>query len=1734
MKKAKRLLAVLMAAVMLITASSLPSYAWTEANNYFAPNESRNKYYFTYAQGAGYVLDMLDEMLAEGNMTMTCDELNEMVGIGINIFTGDFWGINLDDRLEDAGNPKGLLDLTSVDGLIRSLYALLDTLENSSTAALGELLGLFGDLLDEEVGLTSEGLILAQQRQYVEDTVVLEMLVNWINNQSPLLQNLLAGTLDWGSLLGDLVEDLLSDNLGISVSGGNLSNMDIVLKTLVYQLLTGDETVTEIPAGVTVDSVVQDLIDMALITGTGNSIETGAASLLGENFEPLMPAIANQPGGASITPVAIQADRNGDGVTENVTMNTYQFVANLLKALMDGMLGPMLAELLYDALEIEITEDYPYGDPAIMQDQMFAMIVGLVESLLVQNGAPEPEYTEDENTYPVLKIDAMIDWLFNGGGLDTFIKIDYLGIQIQDNFMSLLNDLIRLLVNMLPSLGLFESSAHLGYEASELNAVWYYNENFELVAEDAEGAVDQTYVTYETGEIIYATEYQTINEVKTATAYNYMSNKMPVNISDSSASDYVNPDFVRLNYVVSTNQVYATVIKMALNDMIEGCYFPEWTTDIPSVLAYGMAGLAAPAVPANDYYRRLDAYHEMMETGLTVYDDGNNAIDAIPYAEVQTFTNSAGESVTVTVPTAAIDIGCSYLAAYLNTLLMVDYNLSTDTTFEQFLTEFLVWALREYMPVLIGTDGGSNNIYGDGSGEKSGAWTAEFNTLIAATYTNLAKGDINESADFGVIYDFLDATLLALIPTSWLPAIKGSEQLIKDWLLGNLIEFDLQGILGLLQVNTDPNAELGNLALLPLIIRVLDRILALVFNDHGLLLVDGRQNVMAGGNNTSITTLDALLSCKVNGAASTAASLPVFIKNLLGYLNTYKTEILSTALPLIVGGFYERPYDTAYLGTDMNVYKIQDLEDYIDSFTLNINAEPGKTYDNEDDANAAVDGTATIKRTVTTTGDGTQTTLYNIELSTGTIYGSYATRSEAEAVLDQLSDAYVHTEVIDEKAGTAKYTIYFRDSYLDTATASVVENDAEDGKHDGGNYTTYSGFQFADLTGRTSSDPFARYESNQQYYFAYEDFGNVGYFYSGVNDAIDEADSYVGAYKSFAEGGTLSDAYGSWLMYSIEARLQAADLYDANDDGRSVLSDTDSDYVADTYPVDGNPDIPTAIYPFYSTNTSAYSYKDGMTGETISVAMNSFNATEYEQLAMAVAYGDDAENNVQLSTMDAEKVVRLALGTLAFDITPHADGTYNAGSAQWETLTDTQLSTISTFCANNNMLLEYDEEAATYVISRASFNLLDSNFNLGVSGAAVTPVLDSQIGSYTSIKSDDRTYAQELVIQLYSSYKEYIETMYANRRSVYNMIDLISYRYETAEANRKTATDITMLQWAIDLSKSAYKSEDQLRNWVGSGSIDLNTGEEILTKVYTAGSFAKFRVAYDMATSLVDISKTNIQDANEITQSLITEAYYGLLEAFFNLIPFTGDADWTQLDAYIQTAYDILTDENKNDPVLGYASGLEFLEATYGEATSLRTNTEVDCERQAEVDDMAAALRQAILQLTYITAPSLGLPESSTAGIVVTSEEGANRIQGQVFGLEEGVGAIMDLVEIIGMRVEGEDAGSVTITGSGLGTGTGAYYRGVVRSVERFRYYAVVYGDINGDTRVDGTDVSTIEYYKAMGTLDADNMGAAEYEAADANHDGQVDQVDIDTIINHYTFISKIDQKSHSTTIISA
>lgn len=1714
MTKAKRLVAIMMAALVLMSAAFLPAYAkMLPANAYTVPKIASNKkFYFTADQGAGWALDAVDEMLGEANMKL---DLLDLTGIGSGVFK--FAGVDLTDI-------DWTLDLTSIDRLIYTFDFALEELDGAWLGSLASGLGLLGDLLkDKGLNGAYETLDSTMKRgnrseNYsgaTNDLDIFYMLINWLEVElKTAAVNIVAGTFDFGVLESALPEMLL--------------DLPGFLKLTVYQMLADSEA-TEVPtdSSTPIDDALQDVINWALITGT-SAEHGGMTSILGPDAEPMMPAIGDQPGGADIKGTAIQVDRDGDGVLENKTMSFYQLVANLLQGLLSGMLAPMLGDLIADLVGVEITEEYPEGDPALLQDMMFNTILGAVESLAEQNGAPDLTYTDEQNATPMGKINALMDWFFVGGGMDTFINIDFYGIEITDNFMSLLGDLARLAINLLPGLiggDMFEGAEELAYTADELNEVRFYKANsqgqYVTCAADDEEAIGETYVTYENGEILYAVEWDADTGVPTA--YNYLSNSQPVNTVDDTVSTYRDISLIRSNYVITKDQVYACLIKMVLNGMIDGCYWPEWATDIPTVLAYAMASLAAPVLPEGNYFARLDAYH--YTGGAAPVDDSNGeTVDPLPY-----YTIKNG----VEIPSAALEIGAAVAAFYINAIFTFDDAerlTEVGTSLERFVTEFLVWAADEYLPMLVGDySAATGKFAGDG------IWVNAMNNLIGSIYSDFATRTVKSDANWDAIYTFIDNTLLKLIPSDWLPAEYNSTfKLFNEWLLNNLLNFDLQGILAILSANTDETTELHQ-PVLTIILRIVDRVLGLVFNGTPMLLPNATNRTGANENgvanvfinHTSITSLDALLG----GAGDTSGSLPNLVGQLLTALNKYKKELCVTILPIVMGGTYDKPYDkeisasgdvtdSNWLGTDMTAYGIDTLELYIEVFRADVNAVRGNTYNTAEEAEAAI------------TNEELQ---YIKEEGTGTF--------DAEG-----NEINV-------------YTVYTKNTYYLSATETFHE-ETYDGMDN--SYSSFADFKFSHIIPR-GTNPWVMYEdipnvvdysswyTNGEYrFYAVEDWKTTPYSYHNLKTALNNAEEYASSYRTFANE-TLGEAYAEWQNYFIQTRLYSADLLDTNGDGRCVISDTDSDYVAATtdadgnvtdpgFPVDDMPTPPVVMFPYYVADGSTYNqytYLDQTIDAYANLYPAEYNRDNFEQLRMALELGENEANNVVLSEHDAEPIVRLAIGSRVFDITMDGNGAYEAGSIQWAGLSETQLGQITNLCAELKYKFTYDREAGVYQISRPVFRTIDGSYAVGCGVDSNPPLVLS------GKASDVITYGEEVDDQMYKSYVEYMSTMYHNRKSLYNKFDMISDRgEEAAEARTNNKIDTTMLKWALNHAdiKNAYKnSESKIRNYKVTGVKE--DGSYYYTKVYTQSTYDEFRKAYDYADCLNQASTGAIQTTG-LTQSMVTYAFKNLLSTYNLLVDYTGDADWTQLEEYINFAQGVLDDPNRNDDELGYeADSLANLETVLGSANAVYADKTIDCERQQEVDAAAAELLTAINNLVYNSVPKI-IP--AVEGILTekTSADGAARTQGHIFGLSEGEGITLDLIDVIGMRIDPGAGNNVTVEDSGKGTGTGAFFKGTVGNLEKFRFYAVLYGDINGDTRIDGTDRTAIDLYVLQGANNAADpsaggMGAIRFEAGDVNHNGVVDAEDSAIIENHYNYnanvdIEEIDQGTHSPTAQAA
>lgn len=1676
MKKAKRLLAVIMAAIMIASAACIPAYARTggvdsDCDYTTYTYDGVKKFYFTAEQGATYVLDMIDQLLAEQNIALKWKE------DPLNLPGAATWALNLTKINGDDKVRGGGLILTSIDALIMSLHDTLVCLDEGAVATVaGEWLSLLGELYD-----------IAYTHEYLDDTIlrgtapkyqdghsdldVLYNVLNWLNHLDSLLGHLAAGTLDSG-----ILADVLDDDIGQL-----LEHFPDWLKNLLYTTLIDSEGTK--PSGYTVDMMLQQIVDWALIDGTGETAASGANSVLGENFEAFLPAVGDQPGGAGIGSAQIQADRNGDGVPETVTMNFYQLVNNAIQGLLNGMLKELLQGVLFDALDVDPSDGL--GDPDVMTDVLFNTILGAVEGLCVQNGAPAIVYSDLGKQYPVPKINDLLDWFFaQGGGLATLISFDYNGIHIQDNLMSLLNDVARLAPGLMGALGI-EVPEGLAYSPEELNAVYYFNSNHELCLADDPDKVDVAYLSYEKDSngqpySIYVSEYQTINDVRTPKTYAYLSNSAPVNTTDASKADYINPTFIRENYVLSTSQVWACLLKILLNSFIDGCYFPDWADSISSVGAYALASMAAVILPEENFFERLDRYHYEVELGETyTFINENKQYDALPYTITK--TDPTNPSNTTVIPKAALDIGAAIGAFYLNGVFAFDKKLTVhNTTLEQFAFEFLVWGFTYYLPILAGNYNTNTGLF------EGGTYTTAVNKMINSVYSNPVTKTERANVSYDGIYELLDNTLFALLPSDWLPARFGdSFMFVNDWLLNSVVDFDIQKLISLLSVN--PNGELAG-SVTQVLLNIVARVLGTVFGGTPIMPIDNANNLYTS-HPTTVHSFEELVS---------GSSLSTLLVNLIHNLYNQRRGLCETIFPLLLSVAFVPDYDPAYLGTDKTSQKITDLETYIDYFTKDVNASVqygdvpfNKLEQAQNAASAAgLASSAVSQKANATTGK----TEYVV-----TFPYSYSTERSASAASLYFDGGYVSSNTVN---GTTSYYVYAKDTYLDSATRSADLTD------EAGTYHTYSGFKYATLSSsRTVQQPLVSYEDAYRF-FEPEDFRNGVFYYNNYEDAIEDAERFISDYNSYATS-TLPAAYADWSKFMINARLYAAGLYDANDDG-IISRDGDGNLT------EGKPSIPDSDYPYYTVTSGNWSYYDkahqGIIGRNTTVNMNEFNAGNYEVYALALAYGNDSANDVTLPDNQAEAIVRLYLGSINFDITA-ADGSDAGDAAQWATV---NISGLSTFCANNGYTL-VDDGDGTYSITRKAFAPITDSMTFGVAGTAVRP----------QVTTDDDNYGQEINSQICESYDAYVEQMSNLRNNLYNYMDFLSFRVEQAEGARSSAVDISSLNWALKYTESAYiDAQSRLRNQkiVGATNGQLNYG-----KIYTKTSYDAFQDAYDFARSVADAALSS-GAATGLTQSLVSAAYMGLIDAFKALKLFSDEANWAVLESYIELANSLVNVDDPTDPVSGYTTdSFQSLLDELAYAVDMRNNSGYDSEQNDIISAEATDLYDKINELVFNSVPDFIAADGSSVKLETTSETGAFCTRGHIYNLEEGVGLTKDMIKCIGMVIDPEHSKNYYVSEGDFGFGTGALAYAEIGKSTRVQYWAVLFGDLNGDTRIDGTDKSMLDYYILKGDNNVTGMGDdAHYEAGDVNHDGQVDQIDANIIEGYYNYTSDIDQSGYS------
>ena len=92
-----------------------------------------------------------------------------------------------------------------------------------------------------------------------------------------------------------------------------------------------------------------------------------------------------------------------------------------------------------------------------------------------------------------------------------------------------------------------------------------------------------------------------------------------------------------------------------------------------------------------------------------------------------------------------------------------------------------------------------------------------------------------------------------------------------------------------------------------------------------------------------------------------------------------------------------------------------------------------------------------------------------------------------------------------------------------------------------------------------------------------------------------------------------------------------------------------------------------------------------------------------------------------------------------------------------------------------------------------------------------------------------------------------------------------------------------------------------------------------------------------------------------------------------------------------------------------------------------------------------------------------------------------------------------------------------------LGTGTILSFYSNENGEVIDKYTIILFGDVNGDGWYDGQDAVLVNMI-ANGMLTREQVGEAVWMAADCNHDGKIDQADVDLLNQAGLLLSSVDQ----------
>lgn len=429
---------------------------------------------------------------------------------------------------------------------------------------------------------------------------------------------------------------------------------------------------------------------------------------------------------------------------------------------------------------------------------------------------------------------------------------------------------------------------------------------------------------------------------------------------------------------------------------------------------------------------------------------------------------------------------------------------------------------------------------------------------------------------------------------------------------------------------------------------------------------------------------------------------------------------------------------------------------------------------------------------------------------------------------------------------------------------------------------------------------------------------------------------------------------------------------------------------------------------------------------------------------------------------------------------------------QYGTVTIKGLKELYNECAlSNNDNVSYDDDSYQY------FHMVDFNPFLYVDFKGALGTVRSLIQQYDASLTEGSEVVAPTVSDM--TYAAYLLSSYKAKLNSSNG----EYTDEAQTTRRKVASDYQLLKVYNAVNTANY----------------TNTEAADGSKTYTDRTWKAYSKAKAFADKVVAEYNTAAENDElyNYRQSKVNMARRQLIDAVANLKAWVPIADYTAVD----------TAENRTDLITDLRTyskeSIAKVVAAYKESIALERD--YDQDDQTLVDSVASDLNAAID----------GLEEGKYLMLLDTSAQHVDSTNNFMYGFNEGFYTGDDaemtfndyFLSNYGLAYPD---GSLTFEPTAMGSGTGSVVN-MYDADNNFvdKYTVVIFGDVDGDSKVDACDSLVMKAYSAMLLSDSQYGSAAKY-ASDLNYDGYISSTDSKVCENEGLFKTTVDQNPEALT----